>query len=38
VVEIDAKTWNQLEQWVFEKFELLKEVGDMGLSLATKGA
>ncbi len=31
IVDIMRKTWNHLEQWVFEKWELLKGVKKRGL-------
>lgn len=33
MVDIVPKTWNRLESWVFEKWELLNEVGkgEMGV-------
>ena len=33
MVDIVRNTWNQLEQWVFEKYELLKGEGkrEMGV-------
>lgn len=36
LVDITSKTWNQLESWVFEKYELLKGVGNREMGVVYK--
>lgn len=35
-MDMPSKTWNQLEHWVFERWELLKDVGNRELGVAFK--